>query len=181
MKKLIHIILFSFAISATAQDSENKIFLELVNAHRASHGLSPVEYSATLDSAVTLHVNWMIRADTLEHYEYPLTPDGIYYTGPLTRIEKFDQDWKKHFSRYSFRENVGAHYKISSNYNSLKSVNVDKSTVIIIFNEWVKSASHNAALLDPKVTVAAFDINGGYDTQKNRFSAYANCLFAVKL
>ena len=179
MKKLIFIALLSFAIGATAQDSANKIFLELVNAHRANHGLKPVEYSEILDSATTLHVNWMVTADTLAHYEYPLTQDGVYYTGPLTRLEKFDKNWKNHFK--GIKENGGAHYQTCSNYNSLKQIKIDRAIIVLIFDQWVKSNSHNTALLDPSVTVAAFDINGGYNATKRKFAAYANCLFAVKL
>lgn len=179
MKKLILIFFLSFTIGATAQDSANKIFLELVNAHRANHGLKPVEYSAILDSATTLHVNWMVAADTLAHYEYPLTPDGVYYTGPLTRLAKFDNNWRNHFK--GIKENGGAHYRTGSNYALLKQITVDREIIVIIFNQWVRSTAHNASLLDPTVTVAAFNINGGYDAAKQKFAAYANCLFAVKI
>lgn len=94
MKKLLNIIFLIMAIRATAQDSANIIFLELVNDHRANHGLKPVEYSAILDSATTLHVNWMVAADTLTHTEYPVTKEAIYYNKPIDRVKKVDKNWE---------------------------------------------------------------------------------------
>jgi uncharacterized protein YkwD len=193
MKKLIFIALLSFAIGATAQDSENKIFLELVNAHRANHGLKPVEYSAILDSATTLHVNWMVAADTLTHIEYSVTSGEDYYYNPIDRVKKVDRNWEAHFKKVTsdggtiktsinIFENAGAHYQTSSNLKSLTQIKVDRSIIVLIFEQWVNSKEgHNEALLNPAVNVAAFDITGGYNEKTHRFAAYANCLIAVKL
>jgi hypothetical protein len=78
-------------------------------------------------------------------------------------------------------ENAGAHYQTSSNLKSLTQIKVDRSIIVLIFEQWVKSKKHNDALLNPGVNVAAFDINGGYNEKTHRFAAYANCLIAVKL
>ncbi len=176
MKTLITIIFLSFAITISAQDSANKIFLELVNAHRAKHGLKPVEYSALLDSAATLHVNWMVAANKLSHYESPLTPDAVYYGDPLERIKKFagienfDTRWRNHF--YSVFENAAG---------PLLCTNIDRESITQIFNLWVSSKGHNKALLDPKVNIAAFNLHGNYNSLIKRYSAYSACLLVTKL
>jgi uncharacterized protein YkwD len=175
MKTLITIIFLSFAITISAQDSANKIFLELVNAHRAKHGLKPVEYSALLDSAATLHVNWMVAANKLSHYESPLTPEAVYYVGPLERIKKFagienfDTRWRNHF--YSVFENAGF----------LTCEHINRESITQMFNLWVSSSRHNKALLDPKVNIAAFNLHGNYNSLTKRYSVYSACLLVTKL
>lgn len=179
MKLLINIVLFSFAISATAQDSANLIFLELVNSHRAENGLKPVEYSAVLDSATINHVNWMQAANQLSHYQEPLSTGEKYYVGHLTRIAKFDPNWNKTFSHHGVRENIG--HILETRADIFPRRTIDRAVYSEMFRLWVASPGHNSALLDPSVNVAAFNLQGRYDEASKEFRIYANCLLAKKL
>ena len=185
MKKLAIIISLVLPILALAQDSADVRFLELVNSHRAKYGLSPVKYSAALDSGCKLQADYMFAKEKVTHRQERDSSDGAaeLYPDAGSRCEKFDPNFNRKFERVGLRENVagGGHSKRAT----IDVRKFDKTTgggldrVYFLFQMWVNSPGHNAALLDPKVTHAAFAIRSDFKDNFRWHGEYACCILAT--
>ena len=185
MKSLVIIISLIWSSAAIAQDSMDVRFLQLLNEHRAKNGLAPVKYSAALDSGAQFQANYMDRKRVCTHSQEPDSAYAEFYPSGLSRCRKFDSAIEKKFNQYGFRENVGGgcRYK-DSKYDarliriSGKPLGITLQTVDYWFNRWVKSPSHNAALLDPNVTHAGFGMAGGFKDNFLWYGEFACCVLA---
>lgn len=184
MNKFGIIIALILSSPALAQDSFDVRFLELVNAHRAKNGLAPVKYSAILDSGAQFQANYMDRKRECTHSQWPDSVQPISYPNAFSRCLKFEPALRSKFD--FFRENVGGGINIKNakvdarllRING-KPLTIDLESVDYWFRRWVKSPPHNDALLDPKVTHAAFGIAGGFRDNFRSFGDFACCVLAV--
>ena len=182
MKKLITILFLAFAATTSAQDLNDIYFIKLVNAHRAKNGLAAVRYDRTLDSACKLQADYQLKVNRCTHSQEPrFLNDTVYHT-EYGRLTKVDPNWTKRFNAQSARENCGAFaYKGPVFQNEMK---LDTFYVRQMFEAWVESPGHNAALLDPNVTVAAFALTASSSQQNHPalkitiydFKSFATCL-----
>lgn len=184
MKKFAIIIALIFSSPVFAQDSFDVRFLELVNAHRAKNGLSPVKYSAILDSGAQFQANYMDRKRECTHDQWGDSIQPTAYPNAFCRCLKFEPDLRSKFDH--FRENVGGgltvkNLKFDARLIKIngKHLTIDLESVDYWFWRWVKSPAHNAALLDPRATHAAFGIAGGFRDDFRSFSDFACCVLAM--
>lgn len=152
MKKLITIILVSFAIEANAQSSTDLLFIKKINEFRAQNGLTTLTYNAVLDSAAEWHSAYMAKTGVCGHGE------NQYYE-PQNRIEKYDpQAFTGKFDRYEVGENACL-------FNEYCPVLTDQAIVDKAFTLWLNSPGHKAAMLDKTAQYIGF---GDVITTKHR-------------
>lgn len=133
-------------------DAQEQQFLELINAYRMENGLGALSDVAALNLAAYRH---SVDMGTRGYFDH-VTPGGVE---PWDRARRAGYDG---FSRVS--ENIFG----ATNGDTAESA----------FESWKDSDEHNAAMLDPAVTM----IGIGYATiEDSRFKHYWSTLFSDQL
>jgi uncharacterized protein YkwD len=188
MKKLIAILFLAFAATTSAQDLNDIYFIKLVNAHRAKNGLTPVRYNRTLDSACKLQADYQLKVNRCTHTQDPASyNDTAFCYTAGNRLDRVDANWIKKFHRYEIGENC-AKWKYAGPAFQPE-MRVDTAIVKKIFDMWVLSPGHNAALLMPGATVAAIEFSFSKTENYNKvlnltsydFKLFATCLLMIEL
>lgn len=188
MKKLIIILFLALEAVATAQDLNDLYFIKLVNAHRAKNGLAAVKYNRTLDSACKLQADYQLKVNRCTHTQDPVSyndTEFCYTAG--NRLDRADVNWIKKFHQYEIGENC-AKWKYSGPAFQPE-MRADTAIVKKIFDMWVLSPGHNAALLMPGATVAAVELSFTNIESYNKvlnltsydFRLFATCLLMSEL
>ena len=188
MKKLIVILVLAFGAAATAQDLNDLYFIKLVNAHRVKNGLATVKYNRTLDSACRLQADYQLKVNKCTHTQDPTSYNDTQFCYTAgNRLDRADANWPNRFRRFEIGENC-AKWKYSGPAFQPE-MRVDTVIVKKIFDMWVLSPGHNAALLMPGATVAAIELsfskiesyNKVLDLTSYDFKLFATCLLMSEL
>ena len=151
MKTLISILFLSFRIQAFSQTPQELELIRLTNIERAKENLSPVVYSALLDSAAQFHNRYQVAKGKIDHVEHEIQPgETEKYVGPMQRIEKYNSKWLNIFTG-EVGEICAGRWAI----NSQNKITED-SAVQLIFSQWMKSETHRAILMTRGITHIAF-------------------------
>jgi len=151
MKTLISILFLSFGIKAFSQTPQELELIRLTNIERAKENLSPVVYSALLDSAAKFHNRYQVTKDKIDHVEHEIQPgETEKYVGPMQRIKKYNSKWLNIFTG-EVGEICAGRWAI----NSQNKITED-SAVQLIFSQWMKSEPHRAILMTRGITHIAF-------------------------
>ena len=152
MKTLISILFLSFGIQAFSQTPQELELIRLTNIERAKENLSPVVYSALLDSAAQFHNRYQVAKGKIDHVEHEIQPgETEKYVGPMQRIEKYNSKWDHIFTGDLISEICAGRWAI----NSQNKITED-SAVQLIFSQWMKSEPHRAILMTRGITHIAF-------------------------
>jgi uncharacterized protein YkwD len=128
---LIAVLLGERSASATAYDTEELKFLELINRYRAENGLGPLLLSDTLTEASERHSQDMARYRFFAH----ITAASSHYPAgswPWDRMRDEGYDYNTFMG-----ENIATGYETAEG----------------AFQAWRRSPSHNAAMLDRRYRV----------------------------
>jgi uncharacterized protein YkwD len=151
MKTLISILFLSFGIHAFSQTPQELELIRLTNIERAKANLSPVVYSALLDSAAQFHNRYQVAKDTIDHIEHEIQPgETEKYVGPMQRIEKYNSKWLNIFT-IAVGEIVAGRWAPDSPTKI-----TEDSAVQLIFSQWMNSEGHRAILMTRDITHIAF-------------------------
>jgi uncharacterized protein YkwD len=173
MIKLILVFIFSTQIIANAQDANDIYFLKLVNEHRGENGLAPVRYDALIDSACKAQSDYQLRVRKTTHYqekESPADTEVLYY--PVNRVAKFDPGFAKKYDQTQVMENCAMWGFKGSRFEP--EMRFDTLLVRKIFNMWVASPGHNAALLFKTATVVALEFSARKTETYNKVLGFIN-------
>lgn len=180
MKTILSILFLVLSAATFAQDSSDLEFLKLVNDLRKGSGLAPLQYDKTLDTAVTIHANWMQAANKMTHDEFEIPGSKVpYFVGSTHRLQKADPNWTKVFWQYGTMENCFAVRK--TNADTFGKYTEDSALIKYVFDCWVHSPGHKAALMSPTATHIAFGISIKYDESTKESRVFACCMSGKKL
>ena len=70
MKTLISILFLSFGIQSFSKTPKELELIRLTNIERAKENLSPVVYSALLDSSAKFHNRYQVAKGKIDHVEH---------------------------------------------------------------------------------------------------------------
>lgn len=149
-------------------------FLKLINQYRTEYGLKKLSYVSILDSACSLHTNWMLQYDTVSHLEVCAHKDGKSYPLLEDRIKKYNK--KTDF--YNLMENCQIAEGTTGNNPLIKYKTITEQTIYKIFIGWKNSPGHNAVMLSIDATHIGFFAASKYEKEKNNYFVAATLIMS---
>lgn len=186
MKRLIISIFLAFPLGLWAQGPADSALIEMTNRERAKLGLSPLAYSALLDSAAEFHNRYQVAVGEIGHTEKWAQPgDSVERLGPVDRVRKFAPLFPNSgIFAEEFQKEVCASHGVTQNGATDLSRNAPisrDSAIRILFERWMTSPQHQFLLMYPTATHVAFSVSLRLDPERGTWTWFGCGVIAEKI